>query len=262
MTLRNARFCALIATLSTAACGEATIHLFPQDAAAPATSTYRATILADAPVAYWRFGEQSGTVANDETGNGNAAVIGTGVTWNAVGALLGDPNTAVHLSGTQGLEVAGQFDFTGSEPYSLEAWVHPDVAFDGAYRHLFIKDNVVQPDAGREEYGVYLHDTDGLVFERYVTGTSTKLHAPLPALNEWAYVVATYTGSRLAIYVNGVSVDTANDARLQGSKSGPEFLGCKTFQYVSVEGSLDEFAIYSYALSAAQVAAHWKASGR
>jgi hypothetical protein len=59
-----------------------------------------------------------------------------------------------------------------------------------------------------------------------------------------------------------VSVDTANDVRLQASKSGPEFLGCKTFEYVSVEGSLDEFAIYNYALSAAQVAAHWKASGR
>jgi hypothetical protein len=262
VTSRSVRPGVLIAALCTAACGEATIHLFPGDSAPPATSSYRKAILADAPLAYWRFGEQSGTIANDETGNGNAAVIGSGVTWNAGGALKNDPNTAVHLSGAQGLEVAGQFDFSGTEPYSLEAWVHPDTAFDGSYRHLFFKDNVVQPSTGREEYGVYLHDSDGLVFERYVAGTATKLHAPLPALNEWAHVVAAYDGSRLALYVNGLSVDAANDARPQASKSGPEFLGCKTFEYVSVQGSLDEFAIYNYALSPAQVAAHWKASGR
>jgi Concanavalin A-like lectin/glucanases superfamily len=260
----------LIVALANAACGEVTIHLLDgpgQDGGGsdgPTTRSYRATILADAPLAYWRFGEQSGTIAHDETGNGNTASIGTGVTWNAAGALLNDTNTAVHLSGTQGLElqVASQFDFPGNDRYSLEGWVYADTAFDGNFRHLFFKDDVTQPSTGREEYGVYMQATDGLVFERYVMGTATKVYAPLPALKEWAYVVATYDGARLALYVNGQNVATALDIRSQASKTDPEFLGCKTFDNVSVDGALDEFAIYDYPLSSAQVTAHWKASGR
>jgi hypothetical protein len=265
VTIADVRRGTVIAALATAACGEVTIHLLGQDGGpsdGSATPGYRAAILTDAPLAYWRFGEQSGTIANDETGNGNAAVIGAGVTWNAPGALLDDTNTAVHLSGTQGLEVANQFDFPGNDRYSLEGWVYPETAFDGNYRHMFYKDDVTQPATGREEYGVYLQATDGLVFERYVMGTATKVHAALPALKQWAYVVATYDGAHLTLYVNGSNVGTAVDTRPQASKTAPEYLGCKTFESVSVQGTLDEFAIYDYPLSPAQVAAHWKASGR
>jgi hypothetical protein len=257
---------AIAAALASAACGDVTIHLLGADAMPPADGptplVYRDTIMADAPLAYWRFGELTGPIANDETGHGNAAAIGSGVTWNAPGALLNDANTAVHLSATQGLEIADQFDFTGNQPYSLEGWVYPDVAIDSLYRHLFFKDNITGPSTGREEYGVYLQATDGLVFERYVMGTATKAFAPLPPLHQWVYVVATYDGARLVLYVDGLSVQTTNDTRPQLPKTTPEFLGCKGFDNVAIQGALDEFAIYNYALSPAQVAAHWKASGR
>jgi hypothetical protein len=223
--------------------------------------TYRDTILTDTPLAYWRFGEATGTIAGDENGNGNAATLGTGVTWGAMGALLNDPNTAIHLGGTQGLIAGNTFDFPGNAPYSLEAWVNPDMALDGKYRHLFVKDDTTQP-TGREEYGVYLQVNDGLAFERYVTGTARKAFAPAPPINQWSYVVATYDGTQLSLYVNGAVVQRTPDTRPQASKNASEYLGCKSFNYVSVLGSLDEFAIYDHALTDAQVAAHWKASGR
>jgi hypothetical protein len=231
----------------------------PADAA-PA-SLYRSTILADTPLAYWRFGEASGAVAYDETGNAsNEAYLGTGVTWGARGAILGDLNTAIHLSGTEGLEVPYGFDFAGNLPYSLEGWVNLDTPLDGNYRHLYAKDQTIS--TGREEYGVYLQTNDGLVFERYVTGTSVYTGGPPPLVGQWSHVVATYDGTQLRLYRDGNLVGNAPDTRAQASKNVPEYLGCKSFGYVSVQGSLDEFAIYGYALSAAQVAAHWAASGR
>jgi hypothetical protein len=254
----------MVIALAAAGCGEVTLVLGP-DGVAPETldaGSYRTAILADAPLAYWRFDEQSGTTAADQTGNGNSALVGTGVTWDATGAVSG--NTAAHLSGEQGfeLEITNQFDFPGNDPYSLEGWVNPNTAADANFRHLFVKDDVSAPATGREEYGVYLQATDGLVFERYVMGTAQKLFAPVPALDQWTYVVATYDGTQMALYVDGVIVGTLVDTRSQASKDAPEFLGCKSFDYVSIQGTVDEFAIYDHALSAAQIASHWSASGR
>ena len=38
-----------------------------------ATNNYASTVLADGPVAYWRFGDTSGTTATDASGNGHSA---------------------------------------------------------------------------------------------------------------------------------------------------------------------------------------------
>jgi len=55
------------------------------------SSVYRATVLADTPLAYWRLGETTGTVAHDETGNGHDGTYIGGYTLGQTGALTGDP---------------------------------------------------------------------------------------------------------------------------------------------------------------------------
>jgi hypothetical protein len=225
-------------------------------------SAYRATILADKPLAYWRFGEASGTTAKDETGNGNTASIGAGVTWGAAGALLHDSDTAVHLAGEQCLEVANsQFDFMGTSPFSLEGWVNLSAAPDNYYRHLFTKDDETAP-GGRNEYGVYLRGSTGLAFERFVDGASKNVAAPAPPTAAWTYFVATYDGLQITLYVNAAIVGTDPDMRPQLPIANPEYLGCKDFAYSGVEGDLDEFAIYDFALTPMKITAHYQASGR
>jgi hypothetical protein len=219
-------------------------------------------VLADKPLAYWRFGETSGTTAADETGHGNTAAIGSGVTWGATGALLSDSNTAVRLAGGQGLEVANtSFDFPGTNAFSLEGWLNTRSPPDNVFRHLYIKDDPANP-AGRQEYGVYMQVTDGLAFERYVNSGSRNVNSPAPPVNTWTYFVATYDGIQLTLYVNAVNVGVTRDTRILLSIQNPEFLGCKDFQYPGVEGDLDEFAIYDFPLTLTQIGAHYAASGR
>jgi hypothetical protein len=225
-------------------------------------SSYRATVLADGPVAYWRLGEATGsTMAADETPNDYSATIGTGVSWGAPGAILHDANTAVFLAGEQCLEVAGdRFDYPGTHAFSLEGWVSISAPPDNVYRHLYSKDDEANP-AGRQEYGIYLEVNDGLAFERFVNSGSRTVVSPTPMLNTWTYFVGTYDGTQLTLYVNGMNVGAKGDTRTQLSIGNPEYMGCKSFSYSGVEGALDEFAIYDFALSPLQIATHYAASG-
>ena len=85
------------------------------------TSVYRAAVLSDTPLAYWRLGEASGTVAHDETGNGHDGRTPGRRQLGVAGALTGNPDTALHLDGTSCVvDVGEDFDFAGQAPFTLE----------------------------------------------------------------------------------------------------------------------------------------------
>src|SRR3989442_12331717 len=64
-------------------------------AASPTTPpSYRASVLADHPVAYWRLDEETGTVMVDASGNGNDGAYAGAVTLGQPGALASDGGTA------------------------------------------------------------------------------------------------------------------------------------------------------------------------
>src|SRR2546430_16501003 len=56
--------------------------------------SYRASVLADHPVAYWRLDEETGTVLVDASGNGNDGTYAGAVTLGPPGALASDSDTA------------------------------------------------------------------------------------------------------------------------------------------------------------------------
>lgn len=230
------------------------------DAADASPLDYRSTVLADTPLAYWRLDETVGTTAHDSSGHGNSASLGTTGAWGAGGALVGDANTALHLDGTDGLDAGQLFDFAGVAPYTLEAWVKAD-AIDSTYRHLFSKNDESRA-SGREEYGVFLQTAEGLVFERFIGGTSAKVGTALPALGAWTHVVSTYDGAKMALYVNGAIIATRADARAQLTKPVDFFFATKQHGDGVIKGTVDEIAVYDHALAADRVTAHWAASKR
>lgn len=86
---------------------------------------YQTTVLADAPIRYYRLNETSGTVAHDI---GSQAVNGTingGVTLAQAGLLFNDPTDASMLfNGTTGYVSAAATGMpSGAQPWTMEAWV-------------------------------------------------------------------------------------------------------------------------------------------
>src|SRR5437588_9336107 len=72
-------------------------------ACAGSTSAPYAAAVTSTPglVSYWRLGESSGTSACDGFGS-SAGTYSGGVTLGSVGALSGDPDTAIPLDGATG----------------------------------------------------------------------------------------------------------------------------------------------------------------
>ena len=62
-------------------------------------ASYAATVLADAPVGYWRLGEASGTSAADEIGAHNGTYVGS-PTLGVTGIPGSAGNTAMTLNGS------------------------------------------------------------------------------------------------------------------------------------------------------------------
>ena len=84
--------------------------LAPRAAPGADETTYSATVLADAPVGYWRLDESNGRTAYDSSGaNRNGTYAAAGVALGASGALTGDPDTAAALgpAGSASFPTAG-----------------------------------------------------------------------------------------------------------------------------------------------------------
>lgn len=225
------------------------------------SSTYRAAVLADSPVGYWRLGDAAGsTTCHDETGHGHDGAVIGGVTLGARGALANDTDTAARFDGTSGtIDLGTTFTFTAGAPFSWEVWVKPSV-LDASYRPFLSSmtfDNQGNPvdgsymvaySVGRQTFG----------FERYRGGTSViAIDTGDLQANAWTYIVATSdaTGHGV-VYVNGVP--SSSDVN-QGSV--PAY-AASTILGTLLRGELDEVAIYDHPLSAAAVAAHWSAASQ
>lgn len=226
-----------------------------------ALARYPAAVLADSPVAYFRLGESAGAAVKDETGH-YAATYLAGTTFAVSGALAGDPNTAIRMGLIGGgvLITGSAFDFAGATPFSLEAWVKPAVV-DANYRFVFHHGGIV---AGvRQDYGVNIQNMQGLTFERFVDGTNQPaVLATPPTVGAWHHIVAVYDAMTLVLYLDGVNVAQAADARGLVAAPGAFYIGAVAVPTIQrgIAGDLDEVAVYDKALSSARVQVHYAAA--
>jgi trimeric autotransporter adhesin len=235
---------------------------FQFDAQADATlddardaDAYRTAVLADAPLAYWRLGELTPTIARDELGQYDGSYE-PGCTVGAPGALFGDANPAVHFDGTSCfITLPAAFEFLANSPYTVEAWVSP--AVDGAYHHVFTKQTRIASGPPDDGYAL-LVSAAGVYAERVVGGTIIVTNPDTVTLNTFVHAVATYDGATLQFYVNGlVAAPGEPDARPLPALNVPAYIGSARPSSNLYEGSIDEIAIYASALPPSRIADHY-----
>jgi hypothetical protein len=218
--------------------------------------TYAQTVMSDHPLSYWRFGEASGTTANDSSGTTNGAYLG-GYTLGATGAIANDSNTAASFDGTSGyVSMGAAFNFADLASMSIELWVKPAPA-DGNYRRVVSKETM--DGNGREGFLMAYEGSNNLSFERFQSGAETAVGGSI-APNVYSYVVGTFDGTTMILYVNGAVVQSSPAPQAIASFTDSFAIATYSTQMAAdcIHGTIDEVAVYDHALTLTRIQAHYR----
>ena len=214
------------------------------------------------PVAHWRFDEGGGPTAYDDTANNNDGTLnaGAGGTNTAVGQMWmrqGKVGGALELDGTDDYVDIGDKLNMGTSDFTVEAWFKTSVS---AGQSIIYKE-INSGTATRQGYSLYTRATDPYL--EFVVGDGTN-YATFSSVSTnyangaWHHAVVTKTSSLITLYVDGVSVTTANSSAVTGNVTNSTSLkiggGIGYFN-----GLIDDARIYNYARSAAQVMVDYNA---
>ncbi|WP_436535236.1 beta-L-arabinofuranosidase domain-containing protein [Actinoplanes sp. HUAS TT8] len=202
-----------------------------------------------APEIRYLFDETSGTTALDTGGSSRNGTLAGGAT-----RTTGRAGNAVLLNGSNAYVNLPSGILSGATSFSIAFWVRVDTAttwtrvFDfgsGTGSYLFL---TPRSSAGTARYAI----TSG------GAGAEQQINAPSAlATGTWTHVAVTHTGNLGVLYVNGAEV-----ARNSALTVRPSALGSTTQNWIGrsqyagdpyLAAAVDNFRIYSRALSAAEV---------
>jgi len=200
--------------------------------------------------AYWKFDENSGTITSDSM-NGNASTL-VGTSWTNDSISL----KALNFDGTAYVNVVnnGSLNIEGSK-LTLEAWVkwgvEPDVWAaqnmpNNQWANIINKNNDTEwqmqhgPNNKNFEFAL---NTD--------TGRSYMISNATISKDVWYYVVGTYDGVQMKLFVNGVLDKTVSKTGNLVFSSSNVNLGRRVGGDRYFNGKLDEIRILDTVLSEA-----------
>jgi len=218
----------------------------------PSSTFYRDAVLALNPVGYWRLGETSGTVANDETGNFDGTYAG-GATLGQVGAITSDNNTAVGLDGSDDyVNIDGYQGVTGTGARTISAWIKADTAVDSLPIVAWGLDATGQKWTFRLDHpsGVLRVENEG----GRILGTTVL------ADGQWHNVVVTWANdgtpdiSDAKLYVDGSleTISTSNPNAVNTGVGSDVRIGRAVLDHYAAS-DIDEVAIFGFALTGTQI---------
>lgn len=220
--------------------------------------SYTGSVLADAPVSYWRLDEASGaTVAKDTMGRADGTYQG-GVTAGAPGLFADD--TAASFDGSSGMIVVGPTPaFDGKAPFTLEAWTFA-TKIDSVYRGIASNETTTVDSRGG--FLLYAHASstgNDVGFERWANGSSNPTITDAGMTNAWMHVVGTFDGATLRFFLDGMQMDE-DAADIVAVPQPYTFVIGALFSGAvssSFSGKIDEVAVYDHALDPRCVLAHY-----
>jgi hypothetical protein len=197
------------------------------------------------PVGEWNFEEKQGTTANDSTGNGNTGTLTSGPAWTT-----GKIGAGVSLDGVDdyiNVPFSTSLDFSGTNKMTVSTWYKTSEVKSDAFI-------VIHNSTGAT--GRILEMASGRLYFQLGNGT-TLVSVSDPAVTadgKWHYGVATYDGSNLRLYRDGLLVATNAQTGNLPTTSAGNLIGQGNNSLRYFTGQLDQIRFYNYARSAAQVA--------
>jgi len=239
------------------------------------SSQYRSVVMDDDPVAYWPFGETTGSVAENVVARTAGKYDGTysNVTFGTQGALGGSTDPAASFTASSGSSVALPTNlFNSSLGYTVEFWYKADPGASGV---LLGQQNTPLSGSPTNSLPLVYVGTNGWLCDANpVSPTTTVCGNGTVADGQWHQIVLTLFNSLAEMYIDGAwdgSSGTTNGTPADhrdmsytfvgnGRATGPTRMYAPTgpvnFPFT---GLIDDVAFYRHPLTAAQVAAHYAA---
>ena len=238
-------------------------------AGAAAGADYPTTVMSLNPAMYYRLNETAAVPASDSgmvTNSGTLGALGNGPFSGAygtngyirgvAGALVGDSDTAAAFyGGSANIPYAAALN--PGAPFTVECWANP-TAIEGSQFPVSPFAGITAT-VGRAGWIIYqnadswqfrIGDTNGYVAQP--AGGSA-------AVGTWSHVVGVYDGNMAYLYVDGEQVDSASESSpFMPNPSQTTDIGTGSAFGRTFGGAVDEAAIYTNALSAAEIKAHYQ----
>lgn len=230
--------------------------------------SFRNLLLSHSPELYWRLGESTGATVNDVSGNGRAGTYSNTPMLGQAGALAFDSDTAVQFA-------------HGSSEYA-EADSYQGVTGTSARTLLYLYKGAgsgthasQQPHFGwgtGDAGGLWMasvnsnagHGNTGAV--RIGLGSGYRVGTTLINDDTWHLIVwtcpASGTMNDVRLYVDGASESFTGSSGSAAINTGSNNVHVARWPYQAdyASGTIDECAIFSTELTAAQVLGLWRAA--
>jgi len=241
----------------------------PRRNISPPASAYSDAILKSKPVAYWQFEEMDGFSAIDRTKShhgiyepGIARYLpgpeGEGITAGFRG------NRAAHFAGGRMKASCRQLGDT----YTLECWVWNGLPIDArpVTGYFFSRGKDDDPLANGDHLGIGGTSHEGTAGKLilYIGNESKQLliGKTRVKLKTWYHIVLVRAGCQVTVYLNGQSTpEIMGKAVVTYSADEEEmFIGGRNDRFAPLQGKVDEVSLYDRALTAEEIATHFKAA--
>jgi len=222
-----------------------------------APDTFASAVLGDNPIAYWRFGEAPGASTAVDS------AVGHDGTYSTTGIILGTPgigggDTGALFDGVSGRVTVPNDPALGPNHISMEAlvrWDGPNTLQQRILEKSFF-------EGGQQaSYNLSILN-DGKVQVEVRSGGLATSHTTTQALaaGQEAYLVGTFNGTSVSIYLDGALVHSGA-AAAGDLQDGLNALGIgnQSERDRPFLGLIDEVALYDYALSAGDIGLHYTA---
>ena len=220
-------------------------------------SLYAATVLADAPLLYYRLGETDLTkAALDSSKSARSAMFKGSMVCGLPGAIANDPDTACRFDGmTTAVFVPNGPTFAGAPgpSYSLEGWAHP-TDFAGPGGHVVA---AVEQESN-DGYSIFFYLDAKPRFERETPMGTDGIAGAAISGSTFVHLVGTFDGTTQRLYVDGqLAAQGSSSKTFPGNDNAPFSIGANsqadTNRFV---GEIDEVALYDHVLTPERIKLH------
>ena len=217
-----------------------------------APGPYETAVLADSPLAYFRFEDSTAaTCSNQLQGSGIACsypdhgfsqgakgTVGSGICFDSKDALL---------------QFSGPLDFPGDVPFTMELWIDVSSSMSGQGGEIF--SDMMDPGEMRTGTWLLLGNDDVPFSETWINGNHyLYTHGTMPiSFGKWVQVVLTHSDvDHLYIDTQPTDGGVVNGGYQRVTNGVPLSIG-------GLVGCVDELSIYDHALGTDRIAVHFAA---